>query len=146
MGDFYVAIKGHGATLNGHPIHVSNRSIDRAWIAFSAAKDMPGIRGLGDDLEKLVHRVRSFGAAGFVYPSIAAGNLEGVVQFHGHGHEWDFAPGTLLVQEAGGRVGNIGSDKYDYRKFDHIAANPIIFDQLMEFMDEVNRDTKDSSS
>lgn len=58
------------------------------------------------------------------------------ISFNLGGHEWDFAPGALLVQEAGGLVRNIGSDSYDYRNFNHIAANPVIFDDLMQFMTE----------
>jgi myo-inositol-1(or 4)-monophosphatase len=143
MGDFYVAIKGHGAMVNGHPIHVSNRPADKAWIALGAIAGKPGTAGLTDHLsEQVVSRVRRFGAAGFDYHLIASGALDGCIRYQAHGHEWDFAPGTLLVQEAGGRVANIGSNLYDYRKFDHIAANPVIFDALMEFMTEVERNAK----
>jgi hypothetical protein len=51
----------------------------------------------------------------------------------------------LLVQEAGGRVANLGSDMYNYRIFNHIAANPVIFDALMEFMETKTRDAKDTA-
>ena len=39
----------------------------------------------------------------------------------------------LLIQEAGGRVENIGSKGYDYRNLQIVAANPVIFDVLMAF-------------
>jgi myo-inositol-1(or 4)-monophosphatase len=146
MDDFYAAIKGQGATVNGHPIHVSDRQADRAWVVLSTIRSAPGAAGLDDSLERIVQRVRRFGASGFDYHAIAAGNLDGVIHFHGHGHEWDYAAGSLIVQEAGGRVANIGSDSYDYRNFDHITANPIIFDALMEFMVEVDQHAKNTAA
>jgi myo-inositol-1(or 4)-monophosphatase len=146
LGDFYVAIKGHGATANGHPIHVSSRGMDRAWVMLKMTEDTPNATSLTEALSQKVQRIRRFAGAGFDYHSIANGSMDGLIQFLGHGHEWDFAPGALLVREAGGRVANIGSEQYNYRVFDHIAANPIIFDALMEFMLPVIRDAKDTTA
>jgi fructose-1,6-bisphosphatase/inositol monophosphatase family enzyme len=143
LGDYYLAIKGHGATCNGHSIHVSNRTADRAWVTMTASNAKSGVPGLRDKLSEQVSRVRNFGAAGYQYPLVASGATEAHIQFNGSGHEWDFAPGALLVQEAGARIANIGSDTYNYREHNHIAANPVIFDQLMEFMVKAERDAKD---
>jgi myo-inositol-1(or 4)-monophosphatase len=142
LDDFYVAIKDHGATCNGHPIKVSSREASRAWIALQAT----GAVGLQDSLSSKVMRLRSLGASGVHYTYVASGALDGFVLFHSHGHEWDFAPGSLLVHEAGGRVANLGSERYDYRNFDHIAANPVIFDELMEFMLPFLNHAKNTSS
>jgi myo-inositol-1(or 4)-monophosphatase len=142
MGDFYMAIKGKGATMNGHPIHVSNRPIKKSWVTLSFLNGKPGTRGLTDSLSETVDRVRRFGASGFDFHALAAGNIDGAILYNGKGKEWDFAPGTLLVQEAGGRVANIGKDTYNYRNFNFIATNPVIFDELMEFMTEVDRHAK----
>jgi len=146
IGDFYVAIKGHGATCNGHPIHVSNRPPNRAWITFSATTGKPGTYGLGDRLNQQVLSVRRYGAGGYDYTMVASGALEGRVAFNGHGHEWDFAPGTLLVKEAGGMVANINSSTYDFRNYDHIAANPVVFDTLMKFMSQIDHDAKNTAT
>lgn len=134
LGEFYVAIKGQGASCNGHPIHVSDRSVDRAWVSLSARLDKQGVDGLYDALSREVKTMRRYGGAGFEYTQVARGALDGRVMFNGYGFEWDCAPGTLLVQEAGGRVANLDSDAYNYRDFNHIAANPVIFDDLMKFM------------
>ena len=40
--------------------------------------------------------------------------------------------GSLLVQEAGGIVANIGKRTYDYRNGNFIAANPVVFRELTE--------------
>jgi len=136
LGDFYHAIQGNGAYRNGHAIHVSDRKPDRAWITASVKAGEPF--GLIDELRKLVKSVRNFGAAGFDYSLIASGGLDGTIRYHGHGSPWDFAPTTLLVQEADGRVVNIGSNSYDYRQKNHIAASPAIFDLLKKYMDTVD--------
>lgn len=142
LGDYYAAIKGHGATCNGHPIHVSNRPAKRAWVTFSTDATRPGTLGFSDRLEAQVERIRRYGAGGYEYTLLATGGLEARIMFNGHGREWDFAPTTLLVQEAGGKVANIGSDTYNYRDLNHLAANPVVFDGLMEFMNEVARNAE----
>jgi myo-inositol-1(or 4)-monophosphatase len=142
LDEYYVAIKGHGATCNGHPIHVSNRQLDRAWVTYSTTTGKPGTFGFADKLNEKVLSVRRYGAAGYEYAMIAAGGLDGRVMFNGHGHEWDFAPTTLLVQEAGGRVANIGAATYNYRELNHVAANPVIFDQLMQHIQKITADTQ----
>ncbi len=145
LGDFYVAIKGKGATCNGHPIHVSNRPLNRGWVGVSVSMDKPGTAGVMDKIAKKVNSVRRYGASGYEYTLIANGGLDGRVTFNGNGHEWDFAPGMLLVKEAGGEVANIGSDSYNYRDFNHVAANPVIFSDLMELMKQVKNDAKSTS-
>jgi fructose-1,6-bisphosphatase/inositol monophosphatase family enzyme len=145
LGDYYLAIKGHGATCNGHTIHVSDRPADRAWVTFSTKNEIRGNYGFADKLDRQVERVRRYGAGGFEYTLIANGGIEGRIMYNGHGHEWDFAPTTLLVQEAGGCVANIGSSTYNYRELNHVAANPKIFDQLMNFVNEVEKDAKTST-
>jgi myo-inositol-1(or 4)-monophosphatase len=136
LDDYYMAIKGHGATCNGHPVHVSDRPLSRAWVTYSTATGEPGTFGFADRLNEQVLSVRRYGAGGYEYAMIASGGLDGRIMYNGHGHEWDFAPTCLLVQEAGGRVANIGSDTYNYRELNHVAANPVIFDQLMQFMQD----------
>jgi fructose-1,6-bisphosphatase/inositol monophosphatase family enzyme len=39
------------------------------------------------------------------------------------------------VQEAGGRVANLGKQDFDFRNTDLVASNAVIFDEVMAFMD-----------
>ena len=134
LGDFYLAKKGYGATCNGHPIHVSNRQTDRAWVMLNTEMSDPRYADISAALAKKVNRIRRYAGAGFDYAVVASGAMEARLQYHGHGFEWDYAPGTLLVQEAGGIVANVGLGTYDYRKFDHLAANAVVFDELARFL------------
>ncbi len=133
LDEYYLAVKGQGATRNGHPIHVSNRPLDRAYVIMGGRVN-ESLHGVNDRLRDKVHGMPKFHASGFEYASIARGAIDGAVVWFSHGHIWDFAPGTLLVQEAGGRVENLDSGTYDYRNTKFIAANPVIFDELKQFV------------
>jgi myo-inositol-1(or 4)-monophosphatase len=138
LDEYYLAIKDKGATRNGHAIHVSNRTLDRSYVMMGGrvGKDYYGVN---DRLRDLVRGMPKFHASGFDYSSIARGAVDGAVVWFSNGHVWDFAPGTLLVQEAGGRVENLEGGSYDYRNTKFIAANPIIFDQLKDFVTQEKR-------
>jgi fructose-1,6-bisphosphatase/inositol monophosphatase family enzyme len=64
---------------------------------------------------------------------VASGKLEARICFDGFGEDWDFAPGALLVKEAGGIVRNIGSDSYDYRNHNYIAGSKAVYEDLKSF-------------
>lgn len=137
LDEYYVAMKGHGATCNGHAIHVSNRPMERAFVSLygDVSQHAPGT---GDRLRAMVRAMPKVHASGCEYAWLARGANDGKISTHleRKGNPWDHAPGTLLVQEAGGRVSNIGSDGYDYRNTHLIAANPVIFDQLKSFIEK----------
>ena len=139
LDEYFLAIKGQGATRNGHRIHVSDRTLDRSYVSFGGRVGKQ-YYGVNDRLRDLVRGMPKFHASGFDYTSIARGALDGAIIWFSSGHVWDFAPGTLLVQEAGGRVENLDSDSYDYRNTKFIASNPVIFDELNQFVAQVKRD------
>ena len=62
---------------------------------------------------------------------IASGKIEGKVAKNSYGYDWDFAPGSLLIQEAGGVVTNLKSDTYDYKNTEFIAASKVAHDELL---------------
>lgn len=137
LGDYYLAIKGRGATCNGHTIHVSQRPLDRAWLfaSFNVKKN-PAVAGLTDKLRPQVVSIIKTGAAGYEFCAVASGAVDARVTYFGSGKPYDFAPGCLIVEEAGGRIGNVGLDRFDFRAPHPVAANPVIFDQLMDFLDK----------
>lgn len=147
-GDYYLAIKGGGATCNGHPVQVSDRPVDRAIIsvAYSPRID-PRVIGLSDRLrsEGGFNNILKVNASGFHNAAIAAGAIDGGFVFSSMANAWDVAPGMLLITEAGGRVANVGSDAYDYRNPETVAANPLIYDELKAFIDEEARAFKRAS-
>lgn len=140
LDDYYLAIKGQGATKNGHAIKVSNRTLDRSFMSVGLSNaDVPEGQGLTERFrfEFGVQSVVRFAATGAQMAAVANGSIEGHMLYKGRAKPWDFAPGALLIQEAGGRVANIGSDTYDVRDSNVVATNAVIFDQVMQYMNAV---------
>jgi myo-inositol-1(or 4)-monophosphatase len=75
--------------------------------------------------------IRRPGAASLDLAYVAAGRLDGFWEIGLS--PWDTAAGTLLIQEAGGRVGTLMGE--DYKQGGNIiAGNPKIFEALVEVL------------
>jgi len=129
--DMYWAEKGKGAYKNDTPIHVSNRNLQQSYLGWES-KDIEKKENFSKFVE--INKLGNFRSisAGWEFAMIASGKLDARISFNPWGKDWDFAPGLLLVAEAGGVSTNIGSDKYDYRNTDLIAGNPIVHKELQE--------------
>lgn len=130
----YWAERGQGAFKDGVPLKVSTRTLDEAYYCYEMRLTKPEnaaifARLLGNGL--MVKTV----SAGWELMMIAEGKLEARVTIDPYGKDYDFAPGTLLVSEAGGIVHNIGSDTYDYRNLNFIAAAPSAYESLRSLVE-----------
>lgn len=125
----YHALRGGGAFCNGLPIRVSDRPLSRAYVSFESRIDRPSNYEIQKRLRASAVIFSSI-TAGYEFALVASGKLEGRICLDGWGNDWDFAPGTLLVEEAGGIVTNIGSHTYDFRNLNLIAANPLVYREL----------------
>ncbi len=131
LDEYYQAIKGQGATCNGVPIHVSKRDISHACIEFEIRHTEQADRDMYFELPKF--STVKFSAAGFGFCQVARGSTEARVSYNAYGKIWDYAPGSLLVAEAGGIVANVGHDKYTYENRDLIASNAVVHGKLQEY-------------
>jgi len=127
----YIAEKGKGATRDGIPIKVSNRSLRESYLCFEIQSGNSENDRIFSELQKNGVLFKTVNA-GFEYAMVASGKLDARICFKPFGKDYDYAPGALLVKEAGGMVTNIGSNSYDYRNLDFIAANPLIYKELTE--------------
>lgn len=135
----YVAVAGGGAFRNGSkPMHVSSKPISDAEIKTCIRrgnKDEPKILNA---LKATGANVQPAGNLGHVLSNIAKGDTEGFVSFDNPFKSiWDYAAGVLLIQEAGGKVANVGSNTYTVDNFDFIAANTNTHQQLSKIMGSV---------
>ncbi len=133
--ELFTATRGAGAQLDGRRIRVSQaRNLSSCLIGTgfpfrggSEALDayLPMLRAMIESTEG----VRRPGAAALDLAYVAAGRLDGFWEIGLS--PWDVAAGGLLIQEAGGRVGDmIGGEQW--LDAGHIvAANVRIFDALM---------------
>jgi len=76
--------------------------------------------------------VRRPGAAALDFAWVAAGRFDG---FWEYGLQpWDIAAGALLVQEAGGLVGDISGGNAHMESGDVVAASPKVFKEMLKRM------------
>lgn len=132
VGDImYHAERGGGAFVNGERIRVNAHPLRGAYLVWEThLQKEENLRWFLKLKEESI--LWHPGPAGFELALVASGKLDGRVCVDPYGHEYDFAPGALLVQEAGGVVANIGARDYDYRNGNFIAANPLVFKELTE--------------
>lgn len=132
----YHAERGKGAFRDGERIHVSDRPLSHSWLGWETHLQKPENLAIHLELSRRSAFFKTLDA-GYEFAMVAEGKLEGRLCFDPWGYDYDFAPGTLLVQEAGGMVANIGSRDYDYRNTNFLAANPAVFKELTEGPDAV---------
>lgn len=125
----YHAEHGKGAYRNGELIHVSDRPLGSSYMFYESNLNK------GDNLNtylafKKNTMVLNTLNAGYEFSLIASGKIEGRVCLDPFGKDYDFAPGSLLVAEAGGIVANIGSKEFDYQNLNFIASNKEVFEGL----------------
>lgn len=118
--DMYTARLGEGAYKNGQPIHVSKRPVGESflYVESSAISDVrSACKGDG------VKIIAPFAASGYFFVIVAEGKVEGCLKDHGFGKSHDYAPGALLVREAGGVIVTAGGD-YQYDTLNFVACTP----------------------
>lgn len=131
--ELFVAEKGKGAYLKGRPMRVSNeaRLLDSLVASgFPADRDyalpinMDGVRAIAPK----VRNIRIAGSAALHMAYVAAGRLSGFWEIGLNA--WDMAAGTLLIEEAGGRVTDTAGAPYQLAVRNVIATNGRIHDEL----------------
>jgi len=133
--ELFTASRGRGAYLNERRIRVSKRTQLAAALIGTGFpfRDLQGLDEYLTMFRELTVRtagLRRAGAASLDIAYVAAGRLDG---FWETGlSAWDMAAGALLVQEAGGLVGDFQgeSDYLDSGRV--ICGNPKIFAQLLQ--------------
>lgn len=132
LDEMYIAERGKGATLNGNKISVSNHPISGSYMGYETNTTKGENLQLQEKVRQqkvaIVHTINT----GYEFGLVASGKLDGRIQIDPFGSDYDFAPGSLLVEEAGGVVANIGSNTYDYKNLSFLATNPIIFSELTQ--------------
>ncbi len=135
--EMYWAVKDGGAWCNNQPIHVSNRSIERSFVELRP--EVTTLRGieLYVKVEERIKTITRFNCSAFVSVMIASGKIEGRVSTHSKGGPWDYAPGSLLIREAGGIVEHYGGALYEFMNLDsYVAGTQAVIDMARELYDE----------
>ena len=136
MREMFTAEKGKGAYLNGKPMHVSDRPIETAIVAFGTSpyyKDTLADKTFRflRDVFFVASDIRRTGSAALDLAYLAAGRNDMFFEFILS--PWDYAAGVLLVAEAGGVITDInGGDISLSSPSSVFAANAKIQARLIE--------------
>lgn len=134
MKEMFYAEAGKGATLNGKPIHVSEQPFDRALVAFGTS---PYHAELAEKTMRLalafLHScadIRRSGSAALDLAYLACGRHD--AYFELTLKPWDYAAGSLIVQEAGGIFCQPASGDLQYdRSAAILAASAAVADKAV---------------
>ncbi len=109
LDEVYTAVKGKGAFLNGSPIQVSRQPLENGIVIFGTAtyyeEYAKATFDMAYDYYCKALDVRRSGSAALDLCNVAAGRAE--LFFELRLCPWDYAAGSLIVEEAGGVVTTI---------------------------------------
>jgi myo-inositol-1(or 4)-monophosphatase len=108
----YSAARGAGTTVNGVPVHVSATSRVRDAVVLASRSE--DARGEWDRFKGRV-KVRLTGSVAFKLAELAAGAGDATFTLTPK-NEWDICAGTLLVEEAGGRVTDLAGRRLAFNQ------------------------------
>jgi myo-inositol-1(or 4)-monophosphatase len=134
LGELFTAIRGRGAFLNGKPLRVSAQArLDQAFLATGFPYDIR--RSRRTNLDHFAHfatrclAVRRAGAAALDLAYVAAGRFDGFWELKLR--PWDIAAGSLLVEEAGGRITGLSGRPWRLPVRDIVASNGRVHGEMI---------------
>jgi myo-inositol-1(or 4)-monophosphatase len=133
--DLFTATRGRGAFLNDKRIRVTNRSklqdsLISTGFPFKDFSYLDTYLEIFKDMAKKTSGLRRPGSAALDLAYVAAGYSDGFFEINLS--PWDIAAGALLVQEAGGIVGDFEGNESWLRTGNIVAANPKVFGQMLQ--------------
>lgn len=133
--ELFTASRGKGAYLNDKRLRVSKRpQLKEALIGtgfpFRKTQQLDAYMGMFRKITEKAAGIRRPGAAALDLAYVAAGYFDGFWEVGLA--PWDVAAGSLMVQEAGGLIGNLDGSELDLNLGNVIAGNPKIFAQLVD--------------
>lgn len=137
-GELFHAVRGGGAFCNEHPIHVADRPLDHALVAFGTSpyyKDTLCDKTFAFLKEMFLtgSDIRRVGAAALDLAGIADGRND--VFFEFILSPWDYAAGALLITEAGGVITSMTGQPLDMtHPTSVIAGNPALHAQILKLV------------
>ncbi len=134
LNELFEAAEGTGAFLNQRPIQVSgSRDLSASLLAtgfsYQIAKDPDPVLALFKEMLVRAEGVRRPGSAAIDMCYVAAGRFDGF--WEQNLSPWDTAAGTIIVQEAGGKVSTYAGEPYTPYLNSVVAANPHIHDEMV---------------
>ena len=135
--DLFVAERGAGASLNGRPIRISE--VDRledalivSGFPYDVRERMASYLPTWQRFLARAQAVRRDGAAALDLCYLAMGRFDGYWEF-GLG-PWDTAAGSIMIEEAGGRITKADGSPFDNFSASLLCSNGRIHDEMLEVL------------
>ena len=140
--DLFTATKGRGAYLNDRRLRVSKRtqlkeSLVSTGFPYREGDDFDQYLVMMGEVMRRTAGLRRPGAAALDLAYVAAGYTDGF--FEKGLQPWDVAAGSLLVQEAGGLVGNFSGESDFLEQNECLAGNPRVYAQLVGILGKYSK-------
>jgi myo-inositol-1(or 4)-monophosphatase len=137
--ELFAAEAGKGAYLNDARIHVSSaaklaESLVSTGFPSQKRHKNPNIY-FYHQITLRSHGVRRAGSAALDLCSVACGRFDGFWEFNLN--PWDTAAGTLMVEEAGGRVSDFRGGPFQLNSRETLASNGLIHDELLHEFQQI---------
>lgn len=131
--ELFVARLGMGATKDSKPFKINNLPPTKIIMCKSA---------LIDDLKEIFAETdlkieRSPQGVGHGFVLVLNNSSDARLQIKGSGYLHDYAPGALLIKEAGGDLIPILEDTYTYRTRSFIACHPAISELMRDKLQQI---------
>lgn len=135
--ELFTAARGRGATCNGVPLRVSSstdlrRSVFLTGFPYDLRDDVKHTIRL---FEAFLHHARALrrdGAAALDLAYLAAGRIDGY--FEERLKPWDVLAGSLLVEEAGGRVSRFDGSPIRVSADQVVASNGALHQEMVRVL------------
>ena len=130
---------GKGAFLNGEPIHVSHReALDTCIIAFgSAPYEKERVSMLFSIFQRVFMETADFrrsASAALDLCYLAAGRIDGFFELNLK--PWDYAAGSLIIEEAGGKITDWNGTRLPFlANSDILTCTPEIYEQIKKLLE-----------
>jgi myo-inositol-1(or 4)-monophosphatase len=137
--ELFTAEQGKGAQLNGKAIHVSKSSqLKECLVAtgFPSHKrhKNPNIF-FYHQITLRTHGVRRAGSAALDLCNVACGRFDGFWEFNLN--PWDTAAGTLIIEEAGGKISRFDGSPFTLDSRETLASNGLVHDALVREFEDI---------
>ena len=134
----FTAQHGQGARLNGQRLHVSPvRVLAHTLVGFDWARrpeDRLEVARLVAGIAPEIGTMRTSGSAALGLCYVAAGWIDAYL--HLSLKPWDAAAGSLIVQEAGGRVTDLGGHPWRLDSPRCLASNGLVHDKILSIVSQ----------
>ena len=138
--ELFFASKGNGAYLSGRRISVSDKENIREGLYVVGFSSSPSEEKMNEyqtfgKINDATRGVLRIGSAALALAYLACSRVDG---FWAIGlFPWDLAAGTIIVNEAGGRISSLAGGKYTFNDRIIVASNGLVHDSLLKKLERL---------